>query len=205
LAVIGFKDMDTADKVVPELEALQREGLIQLADWARVIRKADGSIDTKQMTNTTGAGAAGGALWGMLFGLIFFIPLAGLLIGGAMGALMGHLSTMDRDKFIKEVGKQITPGSWRCSCTWSPRPTTRFWTTWRPSIQRDPTSLTGKRGQTAASHGGDGADTPPRRRRHAGQADSRSLCQPSRRANAAGRRRISGARVERAPAATNDA
>ncbi len=112
LAVIGFKEMDTADKVVPELEALQREGLIELADWARVIRRADGGIDTRQMTNTTGAGLAGGALWGMLFGLIFFIPIAGLLIGGAMGALMGKLSDYGiDDKFIKEVGKQITPGS----------------------------------------------------------------------------------------------
>jgi len=112
LAVIGFKDTTTADQVIPELEALQREGLIQLADWARVIRKADGGVDTRQMTNTTGAGMAGGALWGMLFGLIFFIPVAGLLIGGAMGAMMGHLSDYGiDDKFIKEVGKQITPGT----------------------------------------------------------------------------------------------
>src|SRR5215471_6266065 len=92
--------MTTADLVVPELEALQREGLIQLADWARVIRRPDGSIDTRQMTNTTGVGAAGGALWGLLVGLIFFIPLAGVLIGAGMGA-----------KFIKEVGQQTTPAT----------------------------------------------------------------------------------------------
>jgi uncharacterized membrane protein len=112
LAVLGFKDMTTADEVVPQMEAMQREGLIQLADWARVIRRADGSIDTRQMTNTTAGGAAGGALWGMLFGLIFFIPVAGLLIGAAMGALMGKLSDYGiDDKFIKDVGKQITPGT----------------------------------------------------------------------------------------------
>lgn len=112
LAVLGFKDMTTADLVVPELEALQREGLIQLADWARVIRRTDGSIDTRQMTNTAGVGAAGGALWGLLFGLIFFIPIAGALIGAAMGAIMGKLADYGiDDKFIKDVSKQITPGT----------------------------------------------------------------------------------------------
>jgi uncharacterized membrane protein len=112
LAVLGFKDMTTADQVVPELEGLQREGLIQLVDWARVIRRADGSVDTRQMTNTTGVGAAGGALWGLLFGLIFFIPVAGVLLGAAMGAIMGKLADYGiDDKFIKEVSAQITPGT----------------------------------------------------------------------------------------------
>jgi uncharacterized membrane protein len=112
LAVLGFNDMTTADQVIPELEALQREGLIQLADWARVIRRTDGSIDTRQMTNTAGVGAAGGALWGLLFGLIFFIPVAGALIGAAMGAVMGKLADYGiDDKFIKDVSKQITPGT----------------------------------------------------------------------------------------------
>jgi uncharacterized membrane protein len=112
LAVLGFKDTTTADQVIPELEALQREGLIQLADWARVIRRTDGSIDTRQMTNTAGVGAAGGAMWGLLFGLLFFIPIAGALIGAGMGAIMGKLADYGiDDKFIKEVGKQITPGT----------------------------------------------------------------------------------------------
>jgi uncharacterized membrane protein len=112
LAVLGFKDTTTADQVIPELEALQREGLLQLEDWARVIRRPDGSIDTRQMTNTTGVGAAGGALWGLLFGLLFFIPLAGALLGAGMGAIFGRLADIGiDDKFIKEVGQQITPGT----------------------------------------------------------------------------------------------
>jgi len=110
--VLGFKDPDRADQVVPEIEAKQREGLMDLADWARVIRRPDGKLDIRQATSTTGAGAAGGALWGMLFGLLFLIPLAGLAIGAATGALMGKLADYGiDDKFIKEVGAQITPGT----------------------------------------------------------------------------------------------
>jgi uncharacterized membrane protein len=67
LIVLGFKDTAAADKVVPELQTLQSEGLLELADWARVIRNHDGKIDVRQGTSTTGIGAAGGALWGMLF------------------------------------------------------------------------------------------------------------------------------------------
>jgi uncharacterized membrane protein len=104
--------MEKADQVVPELEAMQREGLLDLADWARVIKRPDGKIDVRQATSTTGAGAAGGALWGMLFGLLFLMPLAGLAIGAVTGAIMGKLADYGiDDKFIKDVGSQITPGS----------------------------------------------------------------------------------------------
>ena len=112
LVVLGFKEMEKADQVVPELEAMQREGLLDLADWARVIKRPDGKIDVRQATSTTGAGAAGGALWGMLFGLLFLMPLAGLAIGAVTGAIMGKLADYGiDDKFIKDVGSQITPGS----------------------------------------------------------------------------------------------
>jgi uncharacterized membrane protein len=112
LVVLGFKEMEKADQVVPELEAMQREGLLDLADWARVIKRPDGKIDVRQATSTAGAGAAGGALWGMLFGLLFLMPLAGLAIGAITGGIMGKLADYGiDDKFIKEVGSQITPGS----------------------------------------------------------------------------------------------
>ena len=35
LIVLGFKDTATADTVVPEVQTLQSEGLLELADWAR--------------------------------------------------------------------------------------------------------------------------------------------------------------------------
>ncbi|MBV9598941.1 MAG: DUF1269 domain-containing protein [Chloroflexi bacterium] len=82
-----------------------------MADWARVSRHEDGRVDIRQAHNTTGAGLTGGALWGALFGLIFLMPLAGMVIGGAIGALTGALSDYGiNDRFIKDLGQQITPG-----------------------------------------------------------------------------------------------
>jgi uncharacterized membrane protein len=112
LIVLGFKDTTKADEVVPQLQTMQGEGLIQLADWARVIRREDGKIEVRQAENITGAGAAGGALLGMLIGLIFLMPLAGLVVGAATGAIIGHFADYGiSDQFIKDVGNQITPGS----------------------------------------------------------------------------------------------
>jgi uncharacterized membrane protein len=112
LIVVGFKNMATADEAVKELEQMQREGLITLADWARVIRHEGGKTDVRQAVSTAGAGAAGGALWGMLIGLIFLAPFAGALVGGAVGALSGALTDIGiDDKFIKDVGGQIKPGT----------------------------------------------------------------------------------------------
>jgi uncharacterized membrane protein len=112
LIVLGFNDAATADNVVPEIQRLQSEGLLELADWARVIRGFDGKIDVRQGTSTTGIGAAGGALWGMLFGLLFLMPFAGMAIGAATGAIAGKLTDVGiDDKFIKDVGGQLKPGT----------------------------------------------------------------------------------------------
>ena len=109
--VLGFKDMTAADEVVPQLEAMQRERLIELSDWARVIRREDGKIDVRQATNEARSGVAGGALFGMI-GLLFLMPLAGLAIGAVTGAIMGNLADYGiDDTFIKEVGRQIKLGT----------------------------------------------------------------------------------------------
>jgi uncharacterized membrane protein len=112
IIVLGFPSVEAADDVAPQLNAMQREGLIDLVDWARVARHPDGKVDIKQGHSTTAAGAAGGALWGMLFGLIFLMPLGGMVIGGATGALMGKLADYGiDDKFIKDLSKQIAPNT----------------------------------------------------------------------------------------------
>src|SRR5690348_1863280 len=105
LIVLGFSTSTGADDAIPEIEAMQRETLLQLADWARVNRKPDGKIYVRQANSPAGAGAAGGALWGMLFGLLFLMPIAGMAIGAATGAIVGKLADYGiDDKFIKELG-----------------------------------------------------------------------------------------------------
>jgi uncharacterized membrane protein len=112
LIVLGFKGTATADEAITEIEQMQREGLITLDDWARVIRREDGKTDVRQATSTTGTGALGGTFWGMLFGLIFLMPLAGAAIGALTGALAGKFTDVGiDDKFIKDLGNQIQPGT----------------------------------------------------------------------------------------------
>lgn len=112
LIVLGFKDMTTADDAITEIEQMQREGLITVADWARVIRRPDGKTDVRQAVNTAARGALGGTFWGMLIGLIFLMPLAGAAIGALTGAISGALTDVGiDDTFIKGLGKQIEPGT----------------------------------------------------------------------------------------------
>lgn len=112
LVVLGFPTMSAADEVIPQLDSMQREQLLQLADWARVIRHDDGKVEVRQAHNTAAAGAASGALWGMIIGFIFLAPLAGALVGGAFGALSGALRDYGiDDTFIKDLSNQIKPGT----------------------------------------------------------------------------------------------
>jgi uncharacterized membrane protein len=99
LVVLGFQHAGRRE-VPPQLTALQREGLLDLVDSARVIRQEDSRVDVRQ---GNGTGAVGGALWGMLFGLMFLMPLAGLLLG-ATGAQMGKLADYGiDDQFIEDM------------------------------------------------------------------------------------------------------
>jgi uncharacterized membrane protein len=112
LIVLAFKHPETADLAVAELEQMQKEALISIADWARVIRRPDGKVDIRQGSHPAAAGALGGTFWGLLFGLIFFVPLFGAAVGAAAGALAGALTDVGiDDKMIKDLGQQIAPGT----------------------------------------------------------------------------------------------
>jgi uncharacterized membrane protein len=112
LIAIAYPDEATAQEVAATLRELQKERTIQCEDMVVAIRKDDGKLKLRQTVSTTGAGAAGGALWGGLIGLIFLMPLLGMAIGGATGAAGGAMTDYGiDDKFMKELGAGLTPGS----------------------------------------------------------------------------------------------
>ena len=111
LVAIAYDDLDTAQQVVANIGQAQAAHEIELDDLVIVERRGDGKIKLHQ-PSLAGAGAVGGALWGGLIGLIFLMPLFGMAIGAASGAAGGALAdTGVDDKFMKDLGTQLTPGS----------------------------------------------------------------------------------------------
>lgn len=120
LVVVGFDNLNDADRVLTELTRLKKEYLIDLEDAVVAIRDADGAVRIKQSVNLVRMGAASGglsgAVWGGLIGLLFVNPLAGFAIGGMVGAGSGALSgsMIDYgidDEFIKSLGATLKPDS----------------------------------------------------------------------------------------------
>jgi uncharacterized membrane protein len=112
LVVIGYPDEGTAQRVVSTLRGLQRDLVVEMAGAAVVVKDKDGQLKVTTPTHATGAGAAGGAMWGLVIGLLFFIPIGGMLIGGAMGALMGKMSDIGiKDEFKDQVNNLLQPGT----------------------------------------------------------------------------------------------
>jgi uncharacterized membrane protein len=113
LTVWKFDSPSAAQAAQDTLLELARQGLVKVHDAATVTWEAGAKKPkTRQLANTTSAGALGGAFWGLLFGLIFFVPLLGAAIGAASGALAGSLTDVGiDDTFINKVRDQITPGT----------------------------------------------------------------------------------------------
>ena len=111
LVAIAYDDLGTAQQVVSNIARAQKAHEIELDDLVIVERQGDGKVKLHQ-PSMAGAGAAGGALWGGLIGLIFLMPLFGMAIGAASGAAAGAATDAGvDDKFMKELGEQLTPGS----------------------------------------------------------------------------------------------
>jgi uncharacterized membrane protein len=92
------------------LRRLKKQKVLDLADAATVVRRADGKVKVKQAVDLVGAGAFGGAFWGMLIGLIFWMPWLGIAIGAITGAIAGRFTDIGiDDSFIKQVGATIEP------------------------------------------------------------------------------------------------
>jgi uncharacterized membrane protein len=112
LLVLKFDTVSGATQMRDRMLELQKQQLITVEDAAIMWRDTDGKPKLAQLNDMTGVGALGGAFWGMLFGLLFFVPILGLAVGAAMGAIAGSMSDVGiDDKFIKQVGESITPGT----------------------------------------------------------------------------------------------
>lgn len=126
LVCIAFKDSSTADRVLNELRAMEKDYVLDLEDAVIVVRDMDGKVHLKQCVDVFGGatkqGVALGMLWGGLMGLLFMNPLAGLLGSIAGGAGGGAVTTAANeygllsdygipDKFIKDLGSTISRGT----------------------------------------------------------------------------------------------
>ena len=112
LIAISYPDPATAEEVRGVLGQAMKEHMIELDDAVVVVRQDDGKVKLHQAVSTAGVGAAGGALWGGLIGLLFLSPLLGAAIGAAAGGASGALTDVGvDDKFMKELGEKLSPGT----------------------------------------------------------------------------------------------
>jgi uncharacterized membrane protein len=112
LIAIAYADEATAERVRGRLAEAVKAKVIEVDDAVVITRDADGKVKLHQGTSTAGVGAAGGAVWGGLIGLIFLAPLLGMAVGAAAGAAGGAMADYGvDDRFMKELGEKLTPGS----------------------------------------------------------------------------------------------
>ena len=114
--VVSFGDnlvKDTnAYQALTDLEQLDSQGQIKIADAAVVTRDQDGHIEVKsEVGNDPYLGTASGGVIGLLLGILGG-PL-GVLLGGTYGALVGSLFDIDdaetTDSVLGEISKQARP------------------------------------------------------------------------------------------------
>jgi uncharacterized membrane protein len=111
LVAITFEDQESASDVLRRIRQVEREGQIELADTAVLVKDEHGKIHTK---NELDSGVETGATVGGLLGLwlSFLFPVAGLAVGIAGGALVGRFFEQGVDKeIVKEVRDELKPGT----------------------------------------------------------------------------------------------
>jgi len=133
LIVVGFPGKHRAAEVLGQLQALNDESTIALADAVAVYRTDDGRLRIDQSVQpTTKEGAAMGGLLGALLGGIIAAPFTagvsaaaaaaavgtGALGLGTIGAVVGGTDAGDwkddygvSEAFVKQVGGVVQPGA----------------------------------------------------------------------------------------------
>jgi uncharacterized membrane protein len=111
LIIIGYDDHATAQRAYEEVQKLQHDHVVALTGLAVVSVDDTGRSHVETPGRLVSGSAASGALWGMIFGILFLVPIGGLLLGGAMGALVGKLGKSGIDaSFRDRVQAMLTPG-----------------------------------------------------------------------------------------------
>jgi uncharacterized membrane protein len=111
LIIIGYDDHGTAKRAYESVMALERDHVVELNGLALVTVDDEGKSHVETPGRMVAGSAAAGALWGTLLGVLFLVPVAGVLIGGALGALMGRLGKSGIDaSFRNRVQSMLSPG-----------------------------------------------------------------------------------------------
>ena len=112
LLVIGYPNVETANKALDTVQALERDLIMETAGAAVVEKTTDGKVKMVTKTGATTTGAAWGGLWGMLIGLLFLVPGVGLVIGGVIGGLVGTIQGWGvNDEFRHRCADVLKPGT----------------------------------------------------------------------------------------------
>jgi uncharacterized membrane protein len=91
--------------------ALHQDHVVDLTGLAVVTVDDEGKSHVDTPGRMIVGSAASGALWGALLGILFLVPVVGMLVGGALGALMGRLSKSGIDASFRErVQSMLAPG-----------------------------------------------------------------------------------------------
>jgi len=111
LIIIGYDDHGTAQRAYEKVVALGHDHIVELTGLALVTVDDEGKSHVDTPGRMVAGSAAAGALWGTLLGVLFLVPVAGILIGGALGALMGRLGKSGIDaSFRDRVRSMLSPG-----------------------------------------------------------------------------------------------
>lgn len=110
--VFAFPNATQAFDLRQALISLQGESLIKLTDAVVVTRDTQGKVTLHQAIAAVRGSAAAGSVIGLIVGLCFLQPWVGSVAGAGLGAIVGGLLELGiDDKFMKELGETIHPGT----------------------------------------------------------------------------------------------
>lgn len=107
----GHGSKEEAEAAVAELERLDGEHLLDLADAAVVVRTETGRVELHQRHElSAGEGAVAGGVAGVLAGILIGFPIAAPIAGLALGGGLGAIDTGIDDKRMRRLGESLEPG-----------------------------------------------------------------------------------------------